>query len=419
MNIVLVNTFDNYGGAARAAFRLFKGLKATGGGCTMVVARKISDDPDVTTLGGLSAEEQASAAAVRAELDAQAAPYPILRNPGFAPFHAERSPLGRALVNRLPAADVVNLHWVREMVDYADFFSTRPPGQPVVWTLHDMHPFTGGCHYVRGCDRHADACGRCPLLGSDDPNDLSARILAGKRDSLARRTGGPMHVVTPSRWLADEARRSRLFRDLPISVIPYGLDTSVFTPHDRLAVRRGFNLPPDLRIILFVAHVLDDPRKGLAYLDDALRRLGPQPDVGVLMVGGGDYALRAPVVKMRAGLVDDDAVMSRLYAAADLVAVPSLEDNLPNTMLEAMASGTPVIGFDVGGVPDMVIPGETGFLAPLGDAEGLSRAFADALGDPSRLAAMGHAARARIEREHTLAVQATRYRDLYRSLIGG
>jgi len=419
MNIVLVNTFDNYGGAARAAFRLFKGLKATGGGCTMVVGHKVSDDPDVVTLGPLSAEEQACAATVRAELDAQAAPYPMLRNPGFSPFHAERSPVGRALVNRLPAADVINLHWVREVVDYADFFSTRPAKQPVVWTLHDMHPFTGGCHYVRNCGRYADACGCCPLLGSDDPDDLSAHVLAGKLDSLSCRTGGALHVVTPSRWLADEAQRSRLFRDLPVSVIPYGLDTELFAPHDRLAVRQAFNLPPDLRIILFVAHMLDDPRKGLAYLDEALCRLGPQPNLGVLMVGGGEFALRAPVVKMRAGLVDNDAMMSRLYAAADLVAVPSLEDNLPNTMLEAMASGTPVVGFTTGGVPDMVIPGETGALAPLGDAEGLSHTLADLLGDAGRLAEMGRLARARIEREHTLAVQATRYRDLYRSLIEG
>lgn len=418
MNIVLVNTFDNYGGAARAAFRLFKGLKATGGSCTMVVGRKVSDDPDVITLGVLSAKEQAAAATIRAELDAQIAPYPVLRNPGFAPFHAERSPVGQALVDRLPAADVVNLHWVRELVDYADFFTTRPPGQAVVWTLHDMHPFTGGCHYVRGCDRHIDACGCCPLLGSDNPDDLSARILASKLASLMQRTGGPMHVVAPSRWLADEARRSRLFRDLPVSVIPYGLDTDVFAPHDRAAVRRAFNLPPNLRIILFVAHVLDDPRKGLAHLDAALSRLGPRPDVGVLMVGSGEFTLRAPVVKMRSGLIDNDAVMSRLYAAADMVAVPSLEDNLPNTMLEAMASGTPVVGFDTGGVPDMVIPGETGFLAPLGDEEGLARALADALGDTGRLAAMGRMARARIEREHTLAVQAMRYRDLYRSLVG-
>lgn len=417
MKIVLVNTFDNYGGAARAAFRLFKGLKATGGGCTMVVGRKVSDDPDVMTLNPLSAAEQAAAAKVRSEIEAQVAPYPMLRSPGFAPFHVERAPFGHALVNRLPTADVINLHWVRELVDYAGFFSSRPPGQPVVWTLHDMHPFTGGCHYVRGCERHADACGRCPLLESDDPEDLSFRILQGKLDSLRSRTGGPLHVVTPSRWLAKEARRSRLFRDLPISVIPYGLDTDLFIPHDRLATRQAFKLPADLKIILFVAHMLDDPRKGLAYLDEALCRLGPRPDVGVLMVGGAEFALRAQVVKMRAGLVDNDALMSRFYAAADLVAVPSLEDNLPNTMLEAMASGTPVVGFDVGGVPDMVIPGETGFLAPLAEVEGLARALGDALGDGARLAAMGRMARARIEREHTLATQAMRYRDLYRSLV--
>lgn len=418
MKVNIINTFDTYGGAARAAVRLYRGLRAAiGDDCMMMSLHKHGQDPGVRTLVPATAEEVARAHETEAAMAAEIAPYPALQNVGFPPFHGERSPFGEALVRQMPAADIVNLHWVRGFVDYAAFFQSRPAGQPVVWTLHDMHPLTGGCHYAADCDRYVEHCGTCPVLGSDNPEDASFQILQRKQAILAARTGGPLHVVAPSRWLAAQARRSRLFRDTPVSVIPYGLESDVFTPHDRQAARQGFGLPPDLKIILFIAHVVTDPRKGLAYLDEALARLGPQKDVALLLVGQGTPTLKAPVQCLRAGLVNDDATVSRLYSAADLVVVPSLEDNLPNTVLEAMASGTAAAGFAIGGIPDMIIPGETGFLAAPGDIESLSLALADALADPARLAAIGRAARARVEREHTLARQAERYLDLYRSLL--
>lgn len=418
MKINIINTFDNYGGAARAAFRLYRGLRdAVGDDCAMLSLYKYSQDPGVRTLAPAAAEDVARAHAIEAEIAAETAPYPVLQAGGFPPFHSERSPFGDILVQQMPAADVVNLHWVRGFVDYGAFFRSRPPGQPVVWTLHDMNAFTGGCHYTAGCDRYIDACGACPVLESTDPEDASFQVLQRKRAILAARTGGPLHVVAPSRWLAAEAKRSRLFADLPVSVIPYGLETDVFVPHDRQAARQSFNLPADLKIILFIAHVVTDPRKGLARLDEALARLGPQNDVALLLVGQGTPTLTAPVQCLRSGLVNDDATVSRLYSAADLVVVPSLEDNLPNTVLEAMASGTATAGFAIGGIPDMIIPGETGFLADPADPQSLDRALAEALADPARLAALGRGARARVEREHTLARQAERYLDLYRSLL--
>ncbi len=416
MKILHINTFDIHGGAARAAFRLFKGLRVIGEESRMLVLQKTGNDPDAATLGPVSPEQMARAQAIQAEIQAEAAPYPVLTAPGFVSFHSERAAPGEILVSQLPPADVINLHWVRGLIDYPSFFASRSPDQPVVWTLHDMHAFTGGCHYAGGCERFTQGCGACPFLSSDDPADLSARILERKIAALARRNNR-MHIVTPSRWLGREAARSALFRDIPVSVIPYGLETDTFVVHDRQAMRQAFKLPPDLKIILFIAHMVDDPRKGLSYLDEALSRLGPRPDVALLLVGGGNVTLKSQVHHLRTGLVSDDATVGRLYSAADIVAVPSLEDNLPNTMLEAMAAGTPVIGFDIGGVPDLVIPGETGWLAPPADGEALSAALATALGDPAHLAAMGRMARARIEREHTLEVQASRYRDLYHSLL--
>lgn len=419
MNILILGTYDIHGGAARAAYRLHLGLRAIGEGSRMMVGHKKSTDPDVLTLAPVGPEEAARAHAIHAAIEGDLRAYPAFDPQTSSAFHDDRSPVGEVLVRQMPAADVVNLHWVSGFVDGPSFLSSRRPGQPLVWTLHDMNAFTGGCHYAGGCRRFEDGCGACPVLGSQDPGDLSSRILRRRIAGLqaARTAGTRMHVVTPSRWLADEARRSALFRDVPVSTIPYGLETDIFTPTDRAEARRSFNLSPDLKLIVFVAHVVTDPRKGLALLDEALCRLGPQENLALLMVGLGTPALKAPVMQLKSGLVSDDATMSRLYSAADLVAVPSLEDNLPNTVLEAMASGTPVVGFRSGGIPDMIAPGENGFLAEPGDTASLAQAIGDAFSDPVRLAGMGRAARARIEREHTLAVQAGRYRELYQSLL--
>jgi glycosyltransferase involved in cell wall biosynthesis len=417
MNIIMINTYDVIGGAARAAFRLFQGLSLVGSNCRLFVLRQSSDAPGVVRLGPLSPEELERAEIVRDEIVGASLPYPVLQQPPFVAFHSERAIVGEAMVNQLPAADVVNLHWVREFVDYRAFFSSRPPGQPVVWTLHDMLAFTGGCHYAKNCTRYAEGCGSCPFLESDDPRDLSHHILRRKLGILAE-FRNRLHVVSPSRWLAREAQRSILFRDVPVSVIPNSIDTVLFSPEHRREARQSLGLPPDLRVILFIAHNLTDPRKGFKYLDEALCRLGPQPNLVLLLVGDGNPEIMAPVPVLRAGELWDDAAVSNLYAAADLAVLPSLEDNLPNTVLEAMASGVPVIGFDVGGVPDLIIPGETGFLVPLRDSFELSRAVSSALGDPARLGAMGRAARSLIERNHTLEVQANSYLELYRSLLG-
>ena len=418
MKVVIVNTYENYGGAARAANRLFKGLCELSPeiSATMFVSQRQTDDPRVLSPQKTSEAVVARAQARQNDIAAEHAPYPMLHRPDTAIFNGDRAPLGAVLVDQFPAADVVNLHWTSTFLDWEMFFASLSPKTPVVWTLHDMNAFTGGCHYANGCEGFLAECGRCPLLRSTEADDLSRRILSRKREILAK-WPGTLHVVTPSRWLGEEARRSALFRNRPVHIIPYGLETDVFRPQDRQAVRALFKLPQDKKIILFVAHVLTDPRKGLAYLDEALSQLGQQDDVALLMVGMGTPGVKAPVHHIRGDLVSDDKTMNMLYAACDLVAVPSQEDNLPNTVLEGMASGRPVVGFAIGGVPDMVIPGETGFLAKLGDVASLAEALRAALADVGALRVMGDRARRRIEQRHTLAIQGWRYADLFARLV--
>ncbi|PNQ95181.1 glycosyl transferase family 1 (plasmid) [Azospirillum argentinense] len=422
MNIVLVSTYEANGGAARAANRLFQGLRGLGADghpldCRLLVTRKETDDPGVEVLGPPSPGEQERGQALSAELLDATAPYPVLRmNHGFAPFHSDRSTAGEVLLRRLVGADVVNLHWVRGQIDYPAFFRDRPLGIPVVWTLHDMHPFTGGCHYAGSCTGFERACGACPVLGSENEEDLSRTVLTRKAACVARYPG-PIHIVAPSRWLAEAARRSLVFAGLPVSIIPYGLDTSRFRPWERSAARQALGVPEGKPTVLFTAHGLNDPRKGLSLLDDALVRIGPHREVCLLLAGEGKVHLRSGVECIRLG-VQDDAGMVRAYSAADAVAVTSTEDNLPNAVLEGMACGTAVIGTAVGGIPDVVRHGINGFLVASGDVASLAHVLDDALRDLPGLHAMGGEARRIVEREYSLEVQARRYLELYRSLVG-
>lgn len=412
MRVALLNTFDTAGGAARAMHRLYTGLGRLGVDRTLYVARRDSDDPTIVPVRPVTPDEQAEYQAAEAHVRAEEAPYAALRTGGFIPFHSERAARARLLEQRLRDADVFNLHWTRGLVDWATFMARREPHQALVWTLHDQNVFTGGCHYTGGCDAFTRTCGACPVLGSDDTDDLSAVIVSRKRAALAtRRT--PLHIVTPSRWMAAEAARSSVLRDLPIHVIPYGLDTDLYRPRDRSALRARHGIDPAAMVILFVAHALDDPRKGYDHLKAALDALPGGGPTLLLLAGQNQVPPPAHVPVRHLGAVSDDAALAALYALADLVAVPSGQDNYPNTVLEALACGTPVIGFDLGGLPDMVRSGQTGILADRHDTHAFSTALREALSDRARLAAWGREGRAFVERECTLEHAAGRYVALY------
>jgi glycosyltransferase involved in cell wall biosynthesis len=281
-----------------------------------------------------------------------------------------------------------------------------------------MNPFTGGCHYDQGCGKYQSHCRACPLLGTDDGQDLSSQVFAGKATMLGAWPENRLRIVTPSRWLADEARASTLFKRFETTVIPNGLETDVFKPMDKAAARAVLKLPQDAKIVLFVSNHIRLARKGFRELIHALSLV---PDAGnLLLVGVGDshiLSVEAPFKVKQIEHVNDDVTTAAIYAAADVMAIPSRQDNLPNTILESMSCGTPVVGFATGGIPELVREDETGFLAAPGNVAGLSLAFMKAFADDDRLRACGIRGRAMIERDYSLAAQAAAYRAFYARVI--
>lgn len=417
LKVDLVNTFEAHGGAARAANRLFQALCAAGVETSMLVRDRNTPDSRVRTAvrpGTSPTDDAAAQQAIVSEAIGQHFSS-FRRECGY--FSLDRSIHGSALMAALnPAADIVNLHWVAEFLDWRTFFAPGRIAAPVVWTLHDMRAFTGGCHYNGDCRGYLTGCGRCPFFGGTDPEDPTRHMLARQRAALAG-WQGRLQIVTPSRWLGEEAARSRLLSGYPVTVIPYSIDLTVFQAVNKAAARTALGLPADARILLFVAHDLGDPRKGFAHLVPALPALQDIPDAVLLTVGHNKPEIQGSVRHLHVGSTDDEALLNRLYAAADLTVLPTLQDNLPNIILESLASGTPVVGFSVGGVPDHIRTGETGFLVPPRDSTALAAALRAGLSDGTRLAAMAAACRSYAEREFAPAVQAARYDALFRSLL--
>ena len=418
LKVIQVNTADIQGGAARAAYRLNCGLQGLGQDSQMFVLNKASSDPAVVTFQPpLGLLDRAQRVLRRKHFEHTFAKYARTRPEGCELFSFARTQFGRTVVDQLPNCDVINLHWVAAFLDVQAFFQVARRPEPVVWTLHDMNPFTGGCHYDLGCRRYNTGCGACPQLGSPETQDLSHQIWRRKAQAFANVPDQHLQLVTPSRWLADEVKRSALLGRFPVTVIPNSLDIEVFKSRDRHAARETIGIPPGVTSILFVADSITDQRKGLQQLMDSLQRLPGHLKLYFITVGSGAPPKHLGFPSQHFGSVQKDRLLALIYSAADFIVIPSLQDNLPNTIMEAMACGTPTIGFNVGGIPDMVRHMETGLLARAGNTADLAHQILWLVDHPTDRIRMGQNARRIAENEYASAIQARRYIQLYQSLL--
>lgn len=412
MKILHLSTDDLRGGASLAAYRLHRALIRRGLQSNMLVQRKSSSDQDVLGPPGIRGK---IIGAVRWHMDSL--PLVFRFNIHKMAFTPARLPERiRARIDRI-SPDIVQLHWVAR--GFLRIESLRQFRQPLIWTLHDMWPFTGGCHYDENCGRYVEQCGRCPILDSDDPEDISRRIWRRKHDAWSTID---LTLVTPSRWLSSCAHASSLFSSRRIEVIPNAIDISQFRPLDKASVRARFGLPADKRIILFGAvDATAEPRKGFELLKQALHVLyaAHGSDNYLPVVFGAEAPVNSadPGLNCRyLGKLQEDQ-MAQVYGAADVFVAPSLQENLPNTVLEALACGIPCVAFDIGGMPDLIEAGKNGYLAKPCDAEDLARGIQWVVEEDSRHRVLAHRAREKVEQEFTLEIVGKRYAKLYEELI--
>lgn len=414
MKIIHINTCDIIGGAARAAYRLHVGLLGLGYESRMMIAHRTIDDPTFVCPvlpGNLLARLYRKLLRKKILLDFKS--YKHTRPDGFESFTDDRSEYGVSLWKKLHSADLINLHWVSGFIDYISFFETVSDKVPVVWTLHDMNAFTGGCHYDFDCGKFASGCGACPQLGSNKNSDISGQIWQRKHKIFKSLNPHSLTIVAPSKWLDSKVKESPLLGRFQIVHIPYGLDIEVFRPRNRYVARDLFDIPHDKSVLLFLADDISNRRKGFKILMQILAVLGRQSNICLVSVGREKPNINATFLHIYLGFISDDRLLSLVYSAADLFLMPSLQDNLPNTVIESLACGTPVVGFDAGGIPDMVRTGITGCLVPSQDVDLMQRAIIDLLSDTEKLNAMATNCRRIAIEEYALKKQAQYYSELY------
>lgn len=414
MKSLIINTADISGGAARAAYRLHQGLQSIGIESHMLVQQKLSNDKTVLAPKSKLARSLAPKRALIDKLPLKR--YPNRKHVSFSL---------QWLPNNMPSKiarlspDVVNLHWVGG--GFLKLESVARITQPVVWTLHDMWPLTGGCHYNQGCDRYLSGCGSCPLLGSNTTQDISRWVWHRKEKAWKEKE---ITVVAVSNWLKECASTSPLFQNRRIEVIPNGIDTTIYKPVDKLFARKSLGLPTDKHIALFGAmYATSDRRKGFHLLLPALQCLS-QNDWKKkleLVIFGASNTGKAPDFGLKThylGQIKDDATLSLAYSAADVFVLPSVQDNLPNTVMEALACGLPSVAFKVGGLPDLITHCKTGYLAEPYSTQDLARGIAWIVEEEERSQKLSVASREKALYSFTQKDQANRYQKLFESLLG-
>lgn len=332
------------------------------------------------------------------------------------------------LLPEFQEADIIHLHWINQgMLSLRNIEEIRRSGKPIVWTMHDMWPFTGVCHHADECTAWCDgtACAKCRF------NSRLAHRTYLRKQALFCQAGQGIHFVACSEWLAKKANEAPLLREHSITAIPNPIDTHFYQPLEmqlgehkggivtvapsRETLRQGIGLPTDRRLILFIAYKATDPNKGLNYLLDATREM----DVDIVIVGKCDTTISATGRRGNLfvrGLVSDREEVRSLYQACDVLAMPTLKDNLPNTIVEAMSCGLPCVGFRIGGLPEMIDHMQNGYLADYLDTADLRRGLETILSTPR--ADLQSAARLKAVQCYSESSVASRYARLYeRSLL--
>lgn len=415
MQILHLNTFDTQGGAARAAYRLHRALKEYGQDSKMLVMKKKSCDPDVKRKAILLYKKKGYFEDKIFSLQKSS-------NPSFHSINFVSSKIYREINESV--FDIVHFHWLG--LQFISIEEIKKIAKPIVWTLHDMWAFCGAEHYVdiNSAKRFQEGyCSANRPLTDKGLFDIDKWVWKRKQKNWKNIK---FNFVAPSNWIADCLQNSKLFLNQQAAIIPNCLDTEVFCPKKKKKCRKLFDIDQEKKIILFGADGGEEnPLKGFNLLQKALKILYNSKlsdEIQCVVFGGRNNseqgnAYGIPIKNV--GRIIDDNQLSNLYNAADLFVTPSMIDNLPNTVMEAMSCGIPCIGFNIGGIPDLIDHQENGFLVPPFSSINLADGIQYLLSDMNRLTIFAKAARSKVLRNYTPNLIAEQYVHLYQRVISG
>lgn len=436
MKVLFVNTNDTSGGAARAAMRIMRGVQQSGVEVQMFVKDKYSQSQDVIPLSTYTPSSNWLLDIFEWVVQKFKNRYHMFK---WYPYKCTKqnvfmSDLRHTNIHGALQKldyDIVHLHWINNR--FLDIRELAKIHKPIVWTLHDSWPFCGVCHYFIDCERYQTHCGACPMLGSNKEKDLAYEIFEKKLEAYKDLD---LHIVTPSRWLGDCAKKSALLGRFPVHVIPNCLDTDLFRPlsveeirviaerQQNAVVSRVLREATEKRLakplILFGAmNAANDRRKGFVSLLSALQILDAQGFEAHLVVFGAN-AQELPMKFQNidvtfVGYIHDSSILTALSNVANVMVVPSLTENLSNAIMESLSCGTPVVAFNIGGNSDMIDHQQNGYLAKELDCEDMAKGIQWCLANKG--GSLSKSAREKVKNNFTIDIVSMRYKQLYQSLL--
>ena len=418
MRVLIVNTSERIGGAAIAAGRLVEALKNNGIKAKMLVREKQTDRLSVI---GLNKNWWKVWQFIWERIL-------IWKENRFKKhnlFAVDIANTGTdiTVLPEFQAADIIHLHWINQgMLSLNDIRKILLSGKPVVWTMHDMWPCTGICHHARECDKYHQECHHCPYIYKGGrKKDLSNQVFKKKKEIYQL---APVTFVTCSRWLKERASQSALLEGHTIVDIPNPISTGLFKPQNALVARNKMGLPTDKKLILFGSVKVTDKRKGIDYFIESCKLLAEKypemkEELGVVVYGKNSEYLK-PLIPLQVYALDyisNEKDLVNIYNAVDLYVTPSLEENLPTTIMEAMACGVPCVGFNVGGIPEMIDHLHNGYVAEYKSAEDLANGIFWTLSESEYQSLSEEACRKAVS-NYSESIVAKKYIDIYNKITG-
>lgn len=417
--ILLVSTSDTTGGAAIACSRLLEALHKQGAAVNLLVQSSKESNKNVISLA--KSLWQKGCSLIRFTYERLL----FFLKEKDASTRFAFSPANTGVdITQHPAflsADIIHLHWINGgFLSIKSLEKIAQSGKVVLWTLHDMWAFTGGCHQAGTCRGYKNQCGHCPMLSNPHSSDLSARLLKRKKTLFQH---SKFHFITCSNWLQIRAKSSALLKNATVTSLPNAIDTNFYQPQNKTNLRKKYGICQGAFLILFGAYNINHPKKGFSYLLEALQILASRqaclPEKIEVLIFGKSKGFDKTLIPFKVHALDylhNQETIAELYTMANVLAYPSLADNLPNTLLESMACGTPAVAFSIGGIPEIITHQENGYLCNEPSAEALIEGIVWVLRHPNILD-LNQKARQKVLDSFSEPVVSQKHLALYASLL--
>lgn len=410
MKVGLLATFDA-GGASRATIRLHKALNSIGCQSDLYVNHQLTDPKQSFSIQLDNIREPVVSFIQKNSFEKNIHQGNVLMSLMYS---------GKDLdwLDRFSFYDVIHFHWIAQFVSVEAMMKLKSMGKPLIWTFHDLNPMTGGCHCSYGCEKYKIDCCGCRQM-KENPYNVTKIILDIKKRYIPE----DLVVVTPSRWMKECAEASAVFRNHRVEWISNSIELDIFQSYNKVEAKKELGIDGSIKTILFVAQYHTQIHKGffelmqsLEYAKEStgLRTYIQQEKLILLLLGKPSEDVEKLDIPYHSfGYIEDDKQMAKIYSASDVLLLPSLEDNLPNIMLESMACGTPIVAFNTGGISDCVIDGVTGRIVPYKNVQ----AFGNAIHDVLLKECLGENCRQYAKKHFSQKLQAERHKDLYESIL--